>query len=198
MKLGEQHKDFFELELEGLTYNFHYIWLRHNCNCIDTEKGCRHSLTKERIINLSKIPRDIHPKELKINKEELETVWSDGHNSTYSKEFLLKHKYSLKVQETKPEDITVEYKDRNPKLFYDILSKYGMLVVKNGPKELEGTLKIAQEQFKSKIIETHFGLIEDLMPNNTTNKNNDQLGYTHSAVELHTDQPFIQNPPVRL
>ena len=47
----------------------------------------------------------------------------------------------------------------------------------------------------SKVIETHFGRIEDLRTDNTTNKNTDQLGYTNSSVNLHTDQPFIENPP---
>jgi gamma-butyrobetaine dioxygenase/trimethyllysine dioxygenase len=42
---------------------------------------------------------------------------------------------------------------------------------------------------------THFGYIEDLRTDNTTNANTDQLGYTSSAVELHTDQPFLETPP---
>ena len=45
------------------------------------------------------------------------------------------------------------------------------------------------------VITTHFGRIEDLRADNSTNTNNDQLGYTDAAVNLHTDQPFIQNPP---
>ena len=46
-----------------------------------------------------------------------------------------------------------------------------------------------------KVIPTHFGRLEDLRTDNTTNKNTDQLGYTDAAVNLHTDQPFIENPP---
>jgi hypothetical protein len=45
------------------------------------------------------------------------------------------------------------------------------------------------------VIETHFGRIEDLRTDNTTNKNTDQLGYTDAPVNLHTDQPFIADPP---
>jgi len=45
------------------------------------------------------------------------------------------------------------------------------------------------------LIGTHFGRIEDLRTDNTTNKNTDQLGYTDSAINLHTDQPFLQKPP---
>ncbi len=42
---------------------------------------------------------------------------------------------------------------------------------------------------------SHFGRIEDLRTDNTTNKNSDQLGYTDYPVHLHTDQPFIDEPP---
>eukprot|EP01087_Luapelamoeba_hula_P024559 TRINITY_DN9400_c1_g1_i2.p1 TRINITY_DN9400_c1_g1~~TRINITY_DN9400_c1_g1_i2.p1 ORF type:complete len:223 (-),score=41.39 TRINITY_DN9400_c1_g1_i2:53-721(-) len=45
------------------------------------------------------------------------------------------------------------------------------------------------------VYHTHFGRIEDLRTDNTTNVNTDQLGYTDAAVNLHTDQPFIPNPP---
>ncbi len=45
------------------------------------------------------------------------------------------------------------------------------------------------------VIETHFGRIEDLRTDNTTNTNTDQLGYTSSAIDLHTDQPFLERPP---
>lgn len=45
------------------------------------------------------------------------------------------------------------------------------------------------------VRSTHFGRIEDLRTDNTTNQNTDQLGYTDAPVELHTDQPFIQSPP---
>ncbi|CAF3679673.1 unnamed protein product, partial [Rotaria sordida] len=45
------------------------------------------------------------------------------------------------------------------------------------------------------VVETHFGRIEDLRTDNTTNQNTDQLGYTNAAINLHTDQPFIADPP---
>lgn len=45
------------------------------------------------------------------------------------------------------------------------------------------------------VVETHFGRIEDLRTDNTTNQNTDQLGYTDAAINLHTDQPFIADPP---
>lgn len=45
------------------------------------------------------------------------------------------------------------------------------------------------------IVGTHFGRIEDLRTDNTTNQNTDQLGYTNAGIDLHTDQPFLDRPP---
>ncbi|NOU31980.1 MAG: hypothetical protein HOO96_29095 [Polyangiaceae bacterium] len=45
------------------------------------------------------------------------------------------------------------------------------------------------------VIGTHFGRIEDLRPDNTTNQNTDQLGYTDAGIDLQTDQPFLDEPP---
>jgi gamma-butyrobetaine dioxygenase/trimethyllysine dioxygenase len=45
------------------------------------------------------------------------------------------------------------------------------------------------------IVTTHFGRIEDLRTDNTTNAHTDQLGYTDAAIDLHTDQPFLDAPP---
>ncbi|MDB4928416.1 MAG: Gamma-butyrobetaine dioxygenase, partial [Myxococcaceae bacterium] len=46
-----------------------------------------------------------------------------------------------------------------------------------------------------RVIGTHFGRVEDLRTDNTTNANTDQLGYTDAAIQLHTDQPFLDRPP---
>ncbi len=46
-----------------------------------------------------------------------------------------------------------------------------------------------------KLRGSHFGRLEDLRTDNQTNQNTDQLGYTDAAVDLHTDQPFIDHPP---
>ena len=47
----------------------------------------------------------------------------------------------------------------------------------------------------SASISTHFGRIEDLRTDNTTNANTDQLGYTDAAIGFRTDQPFLDDPP---
>lgn len=53
-------------------------------------------------------------------------------------------------------------------------------------------MRVMREQFTDRIVETHFGLIEDLRTDNTTNKNNDQLGYTDAPVDVHTGMTGIK------
>ena len=75
-----------------------------------------------------------------------------------------------------------------------VLGESGFVVIKNYGLDTEKFITQMQAQ-NLLITPTHFGRYEDLKTNNTTNKNTDQLGYTHSAVNLHTDQPFIEHPP---
>ncbi|KAL6054272.1 putative Gamma-butyrobetaine hydroxylase [Balamuthia mandrillaris] len=75
-----------------------------------------------------------------------------------------------------------------------ILADYGLVIVRNRGLDTEAIINDFLLPGKD-VIHTHFGRIEDLMTNNVTNQNNDQLGYTDAAVNLHTDQPFIANPP---
>ena len=50
-----------------------------------------------------------------------------------------------------------------------MIKNYGLVVVRNRGLDTEEII----QDFGGDVVETHFGRIEDLMPNNTTNKNND-------------------------
>ncbi|KAJ3098797.1 hypothetical protein HDU97_003713 [Phlyctochytrium planicorne] len=80
------------------------------------------------------------------------------------------------------------------RLLMDRLDRFGAVVVKARGLDTEVILNDFLPAGKD-VIHTHFGRIEDLRTDNTTNSNTDQLGYTDAAVEVHTDQPFIPNPP---
>ena len=196
--LVETNSDHFTITFnDGKKSKYHFLWLRHNCDCLKTSTnldGCKHEVTKERILNLSTLSFDIKPKTFKIIEDKFEIIWEDKHETIFEEKWLKEHEYSPEYYLPNIKDIQIEHKDRNPKKLYQILSTFGVVVVRNGSNEIEETFKIAEE-FGSEIIDTHFGKVEDLMPNNTTNKNNDQLGYTFEKVDLHTDQPFIKNPP---
>jgi gamma-butyrobetaine dioxygenase/trimethyllysine dioxygenase len=76
---------------------------------------------------------------------------------------------------------------------YDRITKHGAVVIRNRGLDTEAIISDLLPKDKE-VIPTHFGRIEDLRTDNTTNENTDQLGYTNAGVDLHTDQPFIANP----
>ncbi|KAL9651244.1 hypothetical protein ABK040_006245 [Willaertia magna] len=205
--------------------DFHYFWLRHNCQCIP---HCKHPLTKERIIDSSEISLSIQPKEITIlskngndddnenststntssdNNNILKIIWNtnDNHITELSERFLFENKYSInRLNEIKVlNDLSLvemdyQHKDANNdnEFILECLQRVkrdGCVIVRYYGTETEQLINQFEQYLE--IIPTHFGRIEDLKTNNTTNKNTDQLGYTNSAVDLHTDQPFIENPP---
>jgi gamma-butyrobetaine dioxygenase/trimethyllysine dioxygenase len=132
--------------------------------------------------------------------------WPEGdaeHASEYRIEWLLEHAYAPdagSVPEPPGDAASLEV----PTLGWDpgeiareclaIVERAGVAVVRGGGADTEAWI----ERFAAhglRVIETHFGRIEDLRTDNTTNRNTDQLGYTDAAVDLHTDQPFLAEPP---
>ncbi|EYF03758.1 gamma-butyrobetaine hydroxylase, putative [Chondromyces apiculatus DSM 436] len=84
----------------------------------------------------------------------------------------------------------------------DLLRRDGLAVVKGfasapgrAPVDDTDVLIDAFAAAGLSLIVTHFGRIEDLRTDNTTNQNTDQLGYTDAGIDLHTDQPFLDHPP---
>lgn len=187
-------------ESDQSTYDFHYYWLRHRCPCT---KSCVHPKTNERILNTIDIDLKIKPESVAVNsKNQIEIIWKDGHESSYQIDNLVENSYSknrTKANISRPGNdvtqITLDYsklsKDDYKAALLSKISNYGLAIIKNRGMDTEEIIN----ELGGNVIETHFGRIEDLKSNNTTNQNNDQLGYTNSEVRLHTDIPFIQNPP---
>jgi len=80
-----------------------------------------------------------------------------------------------------------------------VVRTHGLVIVRGDPAAdpVAATEPLVQafERQGLGVIETHFGRIEDLRPDNTTNQNTDQLGYTSAGIDVHTDQPFLPHPP---
>ncbi|KAJ1998085.1 hypothetical protein GGI04_002641 [Coemansia thaxteri] len=77
---------------------------------------------------------------------------------------------------------------------HDRISKYGVAVIRNRGNDTEDII-LDFIDADAEVISTHFGRIEHLRTDNTENVNNDQLGYTNSAVRLHTDQCYASTVP---
>ncbi|KAF9963703.1 hypothetical protein BGZ70_007237 [Mortierella alpina] len=80
----------------GTTSRFHSFWLRDHCHCPE----CYHSITKQRLVNTFKIPRDVTPKSVTPTATGIEVIWSnDDHRSHYTYSWLNKHSYDPKIHD---------------------------------------------------------------------------------------------------
>ncbi|MCA9509919.1 MAG: TauD/TfdA family dioxygenase, partial [Myxococcales bacterium] len=128
----------------------------------------------------------------------VELAWPDGHASRFATSWLAAHAYAPErsggAAAARVDDHRVE---PGPELAARCLARVaerGAAVVFGAGDDTEGL--IAQfEALGLVVVPTHFGRIEDLRTDNTTNENTDQLGYTNAPVDLHTDQPFLERPP---
>jgi gamma-butyrobetaine dioxygenase/trimethyllysine dioxygenase len=184
--------------------DFHLRWLRHHCN------RDRHPLTRERTVCSSELPDDLHATSADIVGDALRVTWRhDGRTSGYPLEWLDEHAYARDRIDpaAPPADLALFEIHRGgldaAGLAEAVLSRVaeqGAAVVRRGPSEVapedETEPLIATfATYGLKVVETHFGRIEDLRVDNSTNTNTDQLGYTDAPVGLHSDQPFLEEPP---
>ncbi|KAJ1882940.1 hypothetical protein H4R99_001282 [Coemansia sp. RSA 1722] len=139
----------------------------------------------------------------------------EEHVSVFPVQWLRENAYAVgrdQTNELPPHDIgliTLDYKDfvsehaaklsdKGSVLYkaalYDILKKYGVAVIRNRGGETEDVIYDFIDP-AADVISTHFGRVEHLRTDNVENTNNDQLGYTNSAVRLHTDLCYAKEVP---
>ncbi len=202
----ELHHDWIRVPLGADEHaDFHYRWLRHNC---DRE---RHPQTRERTLCSSELPDDLRPRAATLHPEALEIVWEpDGHTSLYPLTWLRAHAYALGRTAAPPPsaDISrIALAGRGRDLAAQVeaalvrVRLHGAAVLRHDPDDRSDPEQATEPLIRAfeaeglRVIGSHFGRIEDLRTDNTTNINTDQLGYTDAAIGLHTDQPFIEHPP---
>jgi gamma-butyrobetaine dioxygenase/trimethyllysine dioxygenase len=184
--------------------DYHDRWLRHGCD------GDRHPTTRERIVCSSELPPDVAPQSVSIGPEgrTLRVLWKEGdggRRSEYPAAWLWEHAYAVGRVDVPPppsDPASLEVDARRvggaASHLMDVcrerVSRLGAVVVRGHGADTEALIAALAADGLA-VVETHFGRIEDLRTDNTTNRNTDQLGYTDSAVELHTDQPFLERPP---
>ncbi|MEZ4448539.1 MAG: TauD/TfdA family dioxygenase [Nannocystaceae bacterium] len=200
----ELHDTWLRVDLGGSTGDFHYRWLRHNCPC-DV-----HPTTRERTLCSSQIAEGIAPRAARRVAYALEVTWPDGHVSDFPIEWLRARAYAVDTGLQPPyADLASLLVDAAPGDLQGLaraamarIQAAGAAVFRrpvdapaSDPEAETEPLIAAFESLGLAVIPTHFGRIEDLRTDNTTNQNTDQLGYTDAPVDLHTDQPFIADPP---
>ncbi|RYE90190.1 MAG: gamma-butyrobetaine dioxygenase [Myxococcales bacterium] len=181
--------------------DFHYRWLRHNCD-LD-----RHPTTGERTVCSSDLPDVVSARRAWVSGDTLVLEWAhDGRQSAYDLGWLRRHAYALGREATTiasdlgPVQFTAPSSAEAARLALGRVRAHGLAVLRRGdtgraPEDDTEPLIEAFERQGLRVIGTHFGRIEDLRTDNTTNANTDQLGYTDAGIELHTDQPFLDTPP---
>jgi gamma-butyrobetaine dioxygenase/trimethyllysine dioxygenase len=184
--------------------DFHLKWLRPQCD------QDRHPATGERVVDSSEISDNPLVAEAKVEAADLLVRWAeDGRISRYALHFLEQHAYAKNriAAETPPSEvaqITLTWSDSIDAAVTEALALVktrGAALVRRSAAHAQAPQEETEQLIAAffaqglRVIPTHFGRIEDLRTDNTTNANTDQLGYTDAAIELHTDQPFLQVPP---
>jgi gamma-butyrobetaine dioxygenase/trimethyllysine dioxygenase len=189
---------------DGEHADFHLRWLRHRCD------QDRHPITGERTLCSSELPDDLAAQVARTDGDTLYVRWAhDARESRYSGRFLRAYAYAIgrKAPSPPPDDLESIRVARASKSWREIAIEMRARVREYGAAWLTDSRATTSPEAETDwIIQafseagltvrgTHFGRIEDLRADNTTNANNDQLGYTESAIDVHTDQPFIVKPP---
>lgn len=184
--------------------DFHYRWLRHQCD-LD-----RHPTTGERTLDSSELPDDLRAVSAQLDGDALTVAWNHGGRlSRYALSWLEQHAYARDRAEAPPptndpRNVTVQSDGDLESIIAQalgLLDARGVVIVRRATgsttaaaAETEMLIEALEGRGLS-VVPTHFGRVEDLRTDNTTNANTDQLGYTDAAVDVHTDQPFLEHPP---
>jgi gamma-butyrobetaine dioxygenase/trimethyllysine dioxygenase len=203
----ERHDGYLRVIAADHHADFHLRWLRHNCD-VD-----RHPTTGERTVDSAELPDALAVSDARIEGDALVVRWAhDGRISRYPLAWLHTHAYAVDRAAVPPPPSELARIERIaapgeaiaalvPSLL-ERVHREGAVVLRHArgpdqpPPEAETEAWIAAfEAHGLGLIGTHFGRIEDLRTDNTTNANTDQLGYTDAPIGLHTDQPFLDRPP---
>ncbi|CAO3566319.1 unnamed protein product [Mortierella alpina] len=183
----------------------HSFWLRDHCHCPE----CYHSITKQRLVNTFKIPRDVTPKSVTPTATGIEVIWSnDDHKSHYTYSWLNKHSYDPKIHDPfRPEGEAKITWDNSiashlPEVaFKDVMNSeqglaewlnnihiYGFSYVSGVPVSTEATEELARRI--AFIRESHYGGFWDF----TSDLGHGDTAYTDIALGVHTDTTYFTDP----
>lgn len=207
----ELHDGFLRVIEADATADFHLRWLRHNCQ-LD-----RHAATGERTVDSAELPDELAVVSARLAGDEVVIEWAHDHRiSRFARGWLREHAYAVDRPAVPPPPSDVrrlELEGRGRSVSelaaaaLECVGTEGAVVIRRAPAAAEPAVATevwldeteawidALRAHQLALIETHFGRIEDLRTDNTTNQHTDQLGYTDAGIELHTDQPFLARPP---
>ncbi|MBN8612431.1 MAG: TauD/TfdA family dioxygenase [Deltaproteobacteria bacterium] len=177
---------------------FHWFWLKHNA------LEAVHATTRERVLDPRDVPLDVRPRAVSVDDHTLVIEWPDG-VSRFPIAWLEEHAYGREETPLVPPPHDVDVITLRALSLDGDLAQIARaaltqarrdraVVVRGAGLDTEAIID-ALAALGLSVRTTHFGRIEDLRTDNTTNANTDQLGYTDATIDLHTDQPFLEHPP---
>ncbi|GAA5895731.1 uncharacterized protein JCM6883_001605 [Sporobolomyces salmoneus] len=196
---------------DGTSTSFSPVWLRDHCR----EERSYHPATRQRLVDTSKIPADLKPKELKADEMGLHVEWPEtsfesAYRSFYPWSFLIEHSYNppLLANRTLPHRDsgkvfwTYDIAKELPKVTYEEVMEseegvyewlkridtYGFSFCSGIPPTPEATEALIRRI--AFIRETHYGGFWDF----TANLEHGDLAYSDVRLEAHTDTTYFTDP----
>jgi gamma-butyrobetaine dioxygenase len=174
-------------------HNFHYVWLRDNCQC---SKCCDIS-SGQRFLERSNLSDNIAPSKMTTTGK-LSISWNDSHQSVFEFDFLRQNQYTIREKKSTNWDPLTriqrsDFESLNTEegihKWFQIINEDGVSIVENVPAELGFVEKLANKI--SFIKETSYGRIFDVvsLPNAT------HIAYTSHELKLHMDIHYLEVSP---
>ena len=182
---------------------FHFLWLRDNC------PTSFHSDSKMRKFNLLSVSKNIYPKKIDNNENNLIIHWNENdHISNYELKWLRDHCYTaINNQKYKTpyylwnNSLNKKFKlislnhneilNKEEKLikWLELLHIYGITIIKNAPTKDKSAFKILNKisHHRETFFGTPFEVINIPKPNNQA--------YTADALTNHSDLPYFEYAP---
>lgn len=206
------------VDIDGVTTQFHHIWLRDNCHCSE----CFFDTTKQRLLNSATIPPDIHPTDVAASGNNISITWShNNHKSSYARDWLRMHAYNpaLVARDEKVAGEkhmlartfwkTADIDGKLPAVDYNAIMassdatdgerairdwcltlwKYGFVLIDNVPVTPEDTQKLCEKLMY--IRPTHYGGFWDF----TSDLDKKDTAYTNFDILSHTDGTYWSDTP---
>ena len=182
---------------------YHFLWLRDNC------PTSFHSESKMRKFNLLSVKKNIYPKCINNNENNLTIHWNENdHISNFDLKWLRDHCYSeINNQKYKTpyflwdNNLHKKFKlinlnhdeivNKKEKLiqWLELLHVYGITIIKNAPTKEKSAFKIINKisHHRETFFGTPFEVINIPKPNNQA--------YTADALTNHSDLPYFEYTP---
>ncbi|CAG7702456.1 unnamed protein product [Allacma fusca] len=203
----DANEEFIQVKYQnGETESFPWHFLQDNCTCPE----CFHTASQSRTKRMTTLDLSKSVKSASVtdNETAVKLTWSDGHEGTFSEEWLKARSFSKANQNFRrtgfrdePELVRSNYPIRrldfqevlqdDAKLLCCLkdLCKIGVVILENARKEV-GQLKELANKIGF-IRTTHYG--NEFTVQSIPDAVN--LAYTSTALTVHTDLPYYVSPP---